>query len=148
MIYSQFDNPFIPNGPLTLGMECVYYSNDIKKTLSWFNTVLGWLTKIEMEDDAQAITYAIAYTVPYQHFSTTGDIQQKAKVHIFQGEPRQEIVSIIPTTKLKKLVDSVNKVTEEAITIQQAENGNLYAKLTTVDGSILTFYQEASYNDL
>ncbi|MBL1224465.1 hypothetical protein [Enterococcus sp. BWR-S5] len=148
MIYSEFDNPSIPNGPLPLGMECVYYSKDIRKTLSWFNTVLGWLTKIELEDDAQTITYAIAYTVPYQHFSTIGDIQPKAKVHILQGEPRQEIVSIIPTTKLKKLVDSVNKVTEETITIQQAENGNLYAQLITVDGSILTFYQEASYNDL
>lgn len=148
MIYSQIDTPFIPDGPLSLGMECVYYSNDIKRTLAWFSTMLGWLTKVELQDDADTIAYAVAYTVPYQHFIGTQNPQPNIKVHILQGEPRQEIVSIIPTTKLKKLVAYANQNSKKEITIQTAENGNLYAKLTTVDGSILTFYQDTSYNHL
>lgn len=148
MIYSQIDTPFIPDSPLSLGMECVYYSNDIKRTLSWFSTTLGWLTKIELEDDANTIAYAVAYTVPYQQFIDNQSPQLKIKVHILQGEPRQEIVSIIPTTKLKKLVAHANQNSEREIIIQTADNGNLYAKLTTVDGSILTFYQDASHSHL
>lgn len=148
MIYSQIDTQFIPDGPLSLGMECVYYSNDIKKTLSWFSKILGWLTKVELSDDAQSISYAVAYTIPYQQFANTTNIQSKIKLHILPGEPRKEVISIIPTTKLEKLVALVNKNTQETITIKTAYDGNLYAQLTTIDGSILTFYQEASYENL
>lgn len=149
MIYSQIDTQFIPDGPLSLGMECVYYSNDIEKTLAWFSNTLGWLTKIELKDETQAITYAVAYTIPYQQFTSVNDVLPKIKIHILPGEPRQEIISIIPTTKLDKLVAHVNQNNNnEEITIQQAYDGNLYTKLTTIDGSILTFYQEASYEEL
>lgn len=148
MIYSHTDTQFIPEGPLSMGMESVYYSNDIEKTLSWFSTTLGWLTRIELKDDDQTIVYASAYTVPYQQFISPADMQRKIKVHILQGTPRKDMVSIIPTTKLEKLVALANKNSKEKISIQKAYNGNLYANLTTIDGSILTFYQEASHKDL
>lgn len=148
MIYSHTTTQFIPEGPLSMGMESVYYSNDIEKTLSWFSTTLGWLTRIELKDDDQTIVYASAYTVPYQQFISPADMQPKIKVHILQGTPRKDMISIIPTTKLEKLVALANKNSKEKISIQKAYNGNLYANLTTIDGSILTFYQEASHKDL
>ncbi|MBL1228607.1 hypothetical protein IW492_05085 [Enterococcus sp. BWB1-3] len=142
-MYNNDENSTMPVGPLSLGIEAVYYSSDIEKTLHWFDTFLGWLTKVEKRDASGLAAYGLAYTIPFQYFYDRS--QKSVKIHIFKGEPRKELVSIIPTIKLDKLVAFVNKASNNTpCVIKRTDDGINYVELTTVDGSILTFYQKSS----
>ncbi|MGC6769717.1 hypothetical protein ACYSNR_15395 [Enterococcus sp. LJL128] len=144
-MYSMKDNSFLPTGPLSLGIELVYYSPDIEKTLAWFDDILGWLTQVDRRDDNNQAVHGIAYTVPLQYFSNK--FSSNIKIHIFSGEPAKGVISFIPTTKLEKLVAFANRKKDCGChcAVNQSEDGTLYTHLKTIDGSVLTFYQE---NDL
>lgn len=119
----------------------VYYTQDMDKTLAWFEQVLGWRGNIDARDGEGRGTYGCVMSLPME-LHTLAQIPFHG-FHLFSGEPALRTVGFIRVSgDIEKLAASVRGSGWEQISAVTAQPWGAQAcDVTTVDGSILRFFQ-------
>lgn len=116
------------NGP-------VYYTKDMEKTVKWFEDVLGWYANIDEKD-----VYGCATPIPGELINMK--ITSFNGIHLFYGEPIKQAVAFIQVEGVDELFNYVKSKGWEQITeILPQSWGSKECAVTTIDGSIMRFFQ-------
>lgn len=121
------------NGP-------VYYTEDMDRTAKWFEDVLGWYANIDERAENGAGTYGCLLPVPGELVNM--HITPFMGIHMFYGESRKNKAAFMLVEGLDKLVEYVKNSGWEKITDpKQQPWGARTCDVTTIDGSVLTFFE-------
>ncbi len=118
----------------------VYYTLDMDQTAKWFEDVLGWYAGIDERNENGVGTYGCATFLP-------GEVKNLAQIpfnglHMFYGKPEQRTAAFIQVDDIENLCAFVKgngwkKIGE----IKEQPWGARECQVTTVDGSIIRFFQ-------
>lgn len=118
----------------------VYYTTDMDQTMNWFRDVLGWFGQIDVRNEENKGTYGCVNNIPMEiealHLAPFMGIQ------MFYGEPIMRTISLIMVEGIDKLYNYVkNKGWNDISEIQEQPWGARACSVTTIDGSMLTFFE-------
>lgn len=118
----------------------VYYTKDMNKTLKWFEDVLGWYGGIDEKNEQGNGVYGCLLPMPDELVNLK--IATFNGIHMFYGEPSNQVVSFIRVDNIHNLHDYVKKNGWKDITgIITQPWGGKECDVTTIDGSIMRFFQ-------
>lgn len=118
----------------------VYYTKDMDSTLKWFKEILGWYGQIEARNDQSEGTYGCVNNIPMEIEAL--HIAPFTGIHLFYGEPMKTMVGFMLVQGIEQLHDHVKKQGWNEISdIAIQPWGSKTCSVTTVDGSILTFFE-------
>lgn len=118
----------------------VYYTNDMDRTLNWFIDVLGWYGQIEERDENNNGLYGCVNNLPIEIESL--HIAPFTGIHMFRGEPSERTVGFMLVQGVEQLHAYVKSHGWNQITDVVAQPwGGKTCSVTTIDGSILTFFE-------
>ena len=120
------------NGP-------VYFTNDMERTLAWFESVLGWYGAIDEKDQDGNGVYGCLYSVPPE--IEIARIAPFTGIHMFSGEPTNQLTAFIQVQGLEKLRQYVKDNGWSDITDIQEEHWGSFCVLTTIDGCKIRFFE-------
>lgn len=133
-------NDFSKRGYVVKETGAVYYTQDMDETLKWFKDVLGWYGQIEARDENNAGTYGCVNNIPIEIESM--HIAPFTGIHMFKGEPLPRMVGFMLVQGIDKLYKFVKKSGWNQITAVTTELwGGKTCKVTTIDGSVLEFFE-------
>lgn len=121
----------------------VYHTMDMDKTLQWFTDILGWYGQIDDRNEQNEGTYGCANNIPIEIESL--HIAPFTGIHLFRGEPIKRTVGFMLVQGVDQLYSYVksqgwNQITE----VQSQPWGGKTCSVTTIDGSVLTFFEYSS----
>lgn len=121
------------NGP-------VYYTLNMDGTAKWFENVLGWYAGIDARNDEGIGIYGCVTPFPGELVNLK--IADFNGLHMFYGEPLKRMAGFILIQGIDGLHSFVEKSGWEQITdIEIQPWGAKSCNVTTIDGSILTFFE-------
>lgn len=118
----------------------VYYTEDMDKTLHWFVDILGWFGQIEERDENNKGRYGCVNSIPIEIESL--HIAPFTGIHLFQGEPINQMIGFMLVQGLDQLHDYVkSRGWNEISEVKVQHWGGKTCSVTTIDGCILTFFE-------
>lgn len=121
------------NGP-------VYYTQDMDKTLKWFEDVLGWYGDIVERNEKGAGTYGCVYDVP--HEIALSHIAPFNGIHMFHGAPKGGVAAFMQVQGIDALHRYVTGNGWSQITdVRQEPWGAKTCEVSTPDGCVLRFFE-------
>lgn len=131
---------FSERGYVVKETGAIYYTQDMDKTLKWFKEVLGWYGQIEMRDENNMGLYGCVNNIPIEFEAL--HIAPFTGIHMFKGEPLNRMVGFMLVQGVEQLYQFVKKNGWNQITEIKVEPwGGKTCSVTTIDGSILTFFE-------
>ena len=131
---------FSERGYVVKETGAVYYTQDMDNTLKWFKEVLGWYGQIEGRDDNNVGFYGCVNNIPIEIEAL--HIAPFTGIHMFKGEPVKQMVGFMLVQGVEQLYQYVKKRGWNQITeVVEQPWGGKTCSVTTVDGSILTFFE-------
>lgn len=131
---------FSERGYVVKETGAVYYTLDMDNTLKWFKEVLGWYGQIEERDENNIGLYGCVNNIPIEIEAL--HIAPFTGIHMFKGEPLNRMVGFMLVQGVEQLYQFVkmngwNQITE----VKEQPWGGKTCSVTTIDGSILTFFE-------
>jgi AraC family transcriptional regulator len=137
---NYFMSEFSERGYVVKETGAVYYTKDMDKTLKWFKEILGWYGEIESRNEDGSGGYGCVTNIPREIEAL--HIAPFTGIHMFYGEPKQEMVAFMLIQGVDALYEFVKKNGWEQITkVNQEPWGSRTCSVTTIDGSILKFFE-------
>ena len=133
-------NDFSKRGYVVKETGAIYYTQDMDKTLKWFKDILGWYGQIDARDEDSVGSYGCVTNIPIEIEEL--HIAPFTGIHMFKGDPLPMMVAFMLVQGVEQLYEFVkmngwNQITE-AITEPW---GGKTCEVTTIDGSILKFFE-------
>jgi len=115
----------------------VYFTLDMEKTSAWFRDVLGWYGGVVEKSDGW---YGCVLDSP-EKLVVSGLVPFRG-IHLFKGKPSEGFVGFINVQGLEQLRDMVLRNGWEQVgEIYQQPWGAKECQITTIDGSVLRFFE-------
>lgn len=116
----------------------VYHTNDMDKTVQWFEEILGWYGEVMDRDNEGFETYGYTGDIPPE-FCKAQAVPFKG-IHFWRGEPVEKVLAIINVNDIKTMHNYVKKNGWDKISdIEETGASPKTCFFTTIDGSILMF---------
>ncbi len=120
----------------------VYFTPDMEKTCAWFCDVLGWYGDIVGKDNNGTAQYGCVFDYPGELIVL--GLTPFRGIHLFRGEATKGVTGFIMVQGLEKLRNFVLQNGWTQITeIEPQAWGARECRITTIDGSILRFFESA-----
>lgn len=119
----------LENGP-------IYYSQDVDKTIEWFENVLGWYGTVDARKEDGTVNFAGIAPIP-------NEITEKKNLtyigfNVFTGEPSKRVVGYFVVNDAQKVHEYVSRSGwKEYTDVVYQPWGSQEFTVTTIDGSIL-----------
>lgn len=131
---------FSERGYVVKETGAVYYTQDMDNTLKWFKEVLGWYGQIEERDEKNTGLYGCVNNIPIEFEAL--HIAPFTGIHMFKGEPLKMMAGFMLVQGVEQLYQFVKKNGWNQITeVKLQPWGGKTCSVTTIDGSILTFFE-------
>ncbi|MEW8994534.1 helix-turn-helix domain-containing protein [Clostridium sp.] len=131
---------FSERGYVVKETGAVYYTQDMDKTLKWFKEVLGWYGQIDARDEDGIGTYGCVNNIPIE--IEMMHIAPFTGIHMFKGDVLPIMVGFMLVQGIEQLYEFVKKNGWNQITEIITEPwGGKTCEVTTIDGSILKFFE-------
>lgn len=118
----------------------VYYTTDMDRTLRWFTDILGWYGQIEARNELNEGTYGCVNNIPIEIESL--HIAPFTGIHMFRSEPLKQMVGFMLVQGVEQLYAFVkSRGWNEISDVEVQPWGGKTCSVTTIDGSILTFFE-------
>ncbi len=118
----------------------VYLTKNMDKTCAWFRDVLGWYGDVCARDENGTSIYGCVFDYPGEIIDANLTVFKG--IHLFYGEPKQEVVGFLHVKGLDTLYQYVKDHGWDQITeIYEVPWGARECQVTTIDGSILRFFE-------
>lgn len=131
---------FSERGYVVKETGAVYYTQDMDRTLKWFQEVLGWYGQIEQRDENNTGLYGCVNNIPTEIIAL--HIAPFTGIHMFKGEPLNIMAGFMLVQGVDQLYEFVKKNGWNQISevITQPWGGRT-CYVTTIDGSVLGFFE-------
>lgn len=131
---------FSERGYVVKETGAVYYTEDMDRTLKWFQEVLGWYGQIEARDENNEGGYGCVNNLPMEFEAL--HLAPFTGIHLFQGKPSTNVVAFMLVQGVEQLYQFVKKNGWNQMTEVKVQPwGAKTCSVTTIDGSILTFFE-------
>lgn len=118
----------------------VYYTNNMDRTVKWFQEVLGWYGQIESRDENNEGNYGCVNNIPLEIEAL--HIAPFTGIHLFKGDPIKRIIGFMLVQGIDRLYDHVKESGWSLITqVIEEPWGARTCEVTSIDGSILKFFE-------
>jgi AraC family transcriptional regulator len=118
----------------------VYFTPDMDRTSKWFREVLGWYGDIVSKDADGRGNYGCVFDYPGELI--VSHLTPFRGIHLFAGEPSKGVVGFMMVQGLEKLRAFVlANGWEQVSEIERQPWGAAELHVTTIDGSILRFFE-------
>ncbi len=118
----------------------VYYTKDMDRTAEWFRDILGWYYEIDARDEEGKGSYGCVFSIPHEIEEL--HIAPFTGIHMFYGEPLKGMAAFMLVQGIDQLYEFVKKNGWEQITeVQLQPWGSKTCDVTTIDGSVLRFFE-------
>ena len=118
----------------------VYFTNNMDKTLKWFEEVLGWYGGIDERNEEGKGLYGCVYSIPPE-LEVTHMIPFTG-FHMFYGEPKQEIICFMNVQGIEQMHQYiVSKGWTNITEIKTQPWGGKTFSLTTIDDCIIDIFE-------
>lgn len=120
--------------------EMIYYSPDMEKTVKWFEDILGWYGDVFDRNEQGIGVYGFVSDLP-QEIMCSGAVKART-IHLWYGDAAQKVVAFIRVNSLEKMRGYVVEQGWDKISgIYESGLSPKTCDVTTIDGSILYFYE-------
>ncbi len=137
---SEFNKKINERGYMVKENRPVYFTRNMKQTAEWFENVLGWYTDIAQKDENGNGIYGCVSSIPGELVNL--GIATFDGMHMFYGDPSTHMVGFILVNNIEALHTFIKKNDWQKITdIEKQHWGGKICDVTTVDGSILRFFE-------
>lgn len=118
----------------------IYLTNDMEKTIKWFEDIMGWYGDIDSKDETGAGCYGVVYEMPRELWES--HLAPFTGIHLFRGEPVKNKISFMQVNDIEKMREYVisngwDKITE----ITKQPWGGKVCEITTADGYIISIFE-------
>lgn len=118
----------------------VYYTEDMDKTLDWFENVLGWYGQIEQRDENNIGCYGCVGHMPIEFEAM--HIAPFTGIHMFKGAPMNQMIGFMSVQGIDNLYNHIKERGWNDISqIVDEPWGARSCTVKTIDGSILKFFE-------
>lgn len=133
-------NDLSKRGYMVKETGAVYYTQDMDKTISWFKDILGWYGQIELRGENNAGHYGCVNNIPLEIEAL--HIAPFTGIHLFKGDAMKKVVGLMLVSGINELYSYVKRSGWHQISaITEEPWGGRSCKITTIDGSILKFFE-------
>lgn len=118
----------------------VYHTQNMDKTVKWFKDILGWYGGIDARDESGNGIYGCVLPIPGElvHMQVT----TFNGIHLYPGAPEKRNAGLILIDSIDKFYSFVKSNGWEEITeIVHQPWGARLCSITTIDGTILNFFE-------
>lgn len=118
----------------------VYYTEDMDKTVKWFEEILGWYSEIDERDNSGKGLYGCMYDTPHEYENL--HLAPFTGLHLFVGKSHTQIIAFMKVSGIDNLHELVIKNGWEQISaVKQEPWGGKTCIVTTIDGYQLRFFE-------
>jgi AraC family transcriptional regulator len=133
-------NRFIDRKYFIVENSLVYFSNNINKTIEWFEKILGWYGNIVEKDSNGNGLYEYVFSITPEIEIT--HLAHSNGIHIFSGEPKKGLVAFLQINGIQNMYDYVRKNNYYDISeIIEEPWGAKTCIIKTIDGYQLKFFE-------
>lgn len=131
---------FSDRGYVVRETGAVYYTENMDRTVKWFEDVLGWYSEIDERNAENAGLYGCVYDTPHEYENL--HLAPFTGIHLFYGNPQSQMVAFMKVSGIDRLYDVVRGSGWTDITEVKVEPwGSKVCTVTTVDGCLLRFFE-------
>jgi AraC family transcriptional regulator len=135
-----FMNDITERGYVVKETGAVYYTQDMDRTIEWFKKTLGWYGQVDSRDEEGGGRYGCVNNIPIEIECL--HIAPFTGIHLFHGAPEKRMAGFMLVQGLENLYRFVKESGwNQVAPINKEAWGGRTCAVTTVDGSILTFFE-------
>ena len=117
----------------------IYLTEDMNKTVGWFEEVLGWHSNIVEKDDNGGL-YGVVFDMLPEIEAT--HLAPFTGFQLFRGKPEQRIISFMQVQNIEEMYSYVvSKGWDKITQIETQPWGGKTCSITTVDGYTINVFQ-------
>ena len=117
----------------------IYLTEDMNKTVGWFEEVLGWHSNIVEKDDKGGL-YGVVFDMLPEIEAT--HLAPFTGFQLFRGKPEQRIISFMQVQNIEEMYSYVvSKGWDKITQIETQPWGGKTCSITTVDGYTINVFQ-------
>lgn len=117
----------------------IYFTEDMNKTVKWFEEVLGWHSSI-VEKDENGGLYGVVFDMLPEIEAT--HLAPFTGFQLFRGKPEQRIISFMQVQNIEEMYSYITSKGWDKITqVETQPWGGKTCSLTTADGYIINVFQ-------
>ncbi|MDE5546889.1 MAG: hypothetical protein K2I88_05440 [Anaeroplasmataceae bacterium] len=118
----------------------IYFTEDMNKTIKWFENVMGWYSNVVEKDStgngAYGVVFDILPEIEITHLAHFTGFQ------LFKGTPEPRMLSFMQVQNIDKMYSYVVSKGWDKITPVKTEPwGGKTCNITTIDGYIIKIFQ-------
>ena len=118
----------------------IYFTEDMNKTIRWFEEVLGWHSNVVEQDDNGCGLYGVVFDMLPEIEAT--HLAPFTGFQLFKGKPEQRIISFMQVQNIEEMYSYVRSKGWDKITqVETQPWGGKTCGLTTIDGYIINVFQ-------
>ena len=118
----------------------IYFTEDMSKTVKWFEEVLGWHSNVVEKDDNGIGLYGVVFDMLPEVEAT--HLAPFTGFQLFKGKPEQRIISFMQVQNIEEMYSYiVSKGWSEVTKVETQPWGGKTCCLTTIDGYIISVFQ-------
>lgn len=118
----------------------IYYTEDMNKTVKWFEDVLGWHSNVVEKDDKGNGLYGVVFDMLPEIEAT--HLAPFTGFQLFKGKPEQRKISFMQVQDIEKMYSYViSKGWKDITPVKTQPWGGKTCNITTIDGCVISVFQ-------
>ena len=118
----------------------IYFTEDMTKTIKWFEEVMGWYSKVVEKDDSGNGLYGVVFDILPEIEAT--HLAHFTGYQLFRGKPEQRVISFMQVQDIDKMHSYITSKGWDKITqVETQPWGGKTCSITTIDGYVINVFQ-------
>lgn len=118
----------------------IYFTEDMAKTIKWFEDVMGWYSNVVEKDKNNNGVYGVVFDILPEIEVT--HLAHFTGFQIFRGKPEQCVISFMQVKNIDKMYSYVTSKGWNQITQVEIQPwGGKTCNITTIDGYIIKVFE-------
>lgn len=118
----------------------IYYTEDMNKTVKWFEDVMGWHSNVVEKDKEGNGAYGVVFDMLPEIEAT--HLAPFTGFQLFKGKPEERKISFMQVQGIEKMYSYViSKGWDKITPIKMQPWGGKTCSITTIDGYIISVFQ-------
>ena len=130
---------FIEKGYFVKENAPIYLTDDMEKTVRWFEETLGWYSNIVARDENGHGTYGVVFDMLPE--AELVHLAPFTGMQLFRGTPLPRLISFMQVTDIQRMHDYITSHGWPQITEIVTQPWGKICSLTTIDGYTINVFE-------
>ena len=130
---------FVEKGYFVKENAPIYLTDDMEKTVRWFEETLGWYSNIVARDENGQGAYGVVFDMLPE--AELVHLAPFTGMQLFRGTPQPRLISFMQVTDIQRMHDYVTSHGWTQITEITTQPWGKTCRLTTIDGYTINIFE-------